>query len=69
MPNIQLETGNTVYFPSEYYYSIPDEKMHEFFQACMADNLGVYIDSPFSNLRDEKTIEEEEPNLDEGSAI
>lgn len=67
MPNINLPTGNTIYVSTyEYYFLLPEEEVDEFYQSCIADNLGVYIDDPFSNkvaqgkLEVEDTLEIEE---------
>lgn len=50
MPNIQLRTGNTVWVSTyEFYFKLDDKDLDLFFQACEADNLGIYIDDPFSN--------------------
>jgi hypothetical protein len=50
MPNINLPTGNTIYVSTyEYYFVLKEEDIDEFFQSCVADNLGAYIDDPFSN--------------------
>jgi len=47
---IQLPTGNTITVSTyEFLFVLKDEDVDEFYQACMADNLGVYIDNPFSN--------------------
>lgn len=59
MPNINLPTGNTIYISTyEYYFVLTEDKVDEFFQSCMADNLGIYIDNPFSNKSAQKEIEE-----------
>lgn len=50
MPNINLPTGNTIYVSAfEYFILLDDKDVDEFFQSCIADDLGVYIDNPFSN--------------------
>lgn len=61
MPNINLPTGNTIYVSVyEYYFVLTDEQMEQFFQSCIADNLGVYIDNPFSNTGMTGKLEMEE---------
>ena len=48
--NIQLPTGNTITISVyEYLFLLDDKDVDLFYQSCMADNIGVYIDNPFSN--------------------
>ncbi len=48
--NIQLPTGNTISVSVyEFFFILEEKDVDEFYQSCMADNLGVYIDDPFSN--------------------
>jgi hypothetical protein len=50
MPNIQLATGKTIYVSSyEYYFGIDDENAESFFQSCIADDLGSFVENPFNN--------------------
>lgn len=50
MPNIQLATGKTIYVSSyEYYFGIDDENVESFFQSCIADDLGSFVENPFNN--------------------
>lgn len=69
MPNIQLRTGNTIYVSTyEYYFKLEDKDIDLFFQSCEADDLGVYIEDPFSfkMARGRLKIEEEEiPDISE----
>jgi hypothetical protein len=61
MPNVELDTGMTIYVSAyEYYIVLQDEDMEAFFQNCKADNLGVQIDYPFSNRRCMGTLERED---------
>lgn len=70
MPNIQLDTGMTIYVSTyEYYFKLKDEDVELFFQSCKADNLGIYIDNPFSGRRFIGKIDEEEGEVPEDSAI
>lgn len=47
--NLQLPTGNTVWVSAyEFFFLLKDEDVDLFFQACIADNVGTYIDNPFS---------------------
>jgi hypothetical protein len=69
MPNINLPSGNTIWVSTyEYYFKLDEKDVEAFFQSCMADNLGIYIDNPFSGrismgkLDTEET--EEPPDLD-----
>jgi hypothetical protein len=49
MPNISLPTGKVIYVPSyDYYFMLEDTDIHEFYQSCIADDLGRFIDDPFS---------------------
>lgn len=48
--NIQLPTGATISISAyEYYFLLKDEDMDLFFQSCVADDLGIQINNPFSN--------------------
>lgn len=50
MPNIQLATGKTIYVSSyEYYFGIEDEDVESFFQSCIADDMGTFVENPFNN--------------------
>lgn len=67
MPNISLPTGKTIYISDyEYYFQLQDEDVDNFFQSCIADDLGRFIDDPFSNscYRGKLQIEEF-PDIDE----
>lgn len=47
---INLPNGNTIYVSDyEWLFILKDEDIDLFYQQCMADNLGTYIDNPFSN--------------------
>jgi len=59
--NIQIPTGNTITISVyEWLFILKDEDVHLFYQDCMADDLGTYIDNPFSNKSAAIDIEEEE---------
>lgn len=46
---LQLPTGNTITISVyEWLFVITDDQVPLFFQSCIADNLGEYIDNPFS---------------------
>lgn len=49
--NIQLSTGKTITISSyEYFFILKDEEIDIFYQSCIADDLGMHIDDPFSNV-------------------
>ena len=49
MPNISLPTGKVIYLSVyEYYFQLDEKNVDEFFQSCMADDLGTFIEDPFS---------------------
>lgn len=61
MLRIQLDTGMTVYVSTyEFYFKLKDEEVELFYQACKADNLGIYIDDPFSDRKCMVTIQEQD---------
>lgn len=64
---IQLKTGKTIYVSAyEYLFLLKDDEVDEFFQACVADDLGDYIENPFGNRVARGRIEAEEvPEIEE----
>ncbi len=47
--NIQLATGTTITISAyEFYFMLKDEDVDEFYQSCIADNLGIFVENPFS---------------------
>lgn len=61
MPLLSLPTGKTVYISSyQYYFELREEDIDEFFQTCIADDLGSFIENPFSELRGANKVEDEE---------
>lgn len=62
MMNINLPTGKVISISAyEYYFVLKDEDVDEFFQSCIADDLGSHIENPFSNKSFEKLeVKEEE---------
>lgn len=38
--------------------------MDDFYQACIAENIGVYIDNPFTNNSSGEKLEVDENNLE-----
>ena len=63
--NINLPTGNTITVSVyEWLFILREEDMHEFYQSCIADDLGVYIDNPFSFKTDrEIEVDTEEADI------
>lgn len=50
MPNISLPTGKVIYVSTfEYYFMLDEEAVDMFFQSCIADDLGIEVQNPFSN--------------------
>lgn len=48
--NIQLPTGTTITMSVyEYFFLLDDKDVDLFYQSCIAENIGVYIENPFSN--------------------
>lgn len=47
---LQLPNGKTISISTEYYFSIPDDKLSEFFQDCIASDIGLEINYPFISL-------------------
>jgi len=48
--NIQLQTGKTISVSCyEWLFMLKEEDVEEFYQSCVADDLGIDIENPFSN--------------------
>lgn len=48
--NIQLPTGKTISVSCyEWLFMLKEEDVGEFYQSCIADDLGIDIENPFSN--------------------
>lgn len=59
--NIQLPTGMTINVSCyEYFFVLKDEDIDEFYQACIAENMGSFIDDPFHGCAEKGKIEFEE---------
>ncbi len=59
--NIQLATGKTITISAyEYFFILKEEDVEEFFQSCVADDLGIYIGNPFSNKSSQGELDIEE---------
>lgn len=67
MPNISLPTGKVIYVSTfEYYFKLEEKDVDEFFQSCIADDLGVEVEYPFSNKGTPGKLEIEDlPDLPE----
>lgn len=65
--NIELPTGKTLYMSTyEYLFILKDEDVAMFYQSCIADDLGVCIENPFSNRANNAKLEvEETPEFEE----
>jgi len=62
--NIQLPTGNTISVSAyEYYFILKEDEIDLFFQSCIADDLGTYIDNPFSSRRSSLEVKEEDEDI------
>lgn len=48
MPNISLPTGKVIYVSTyDYLFQLEEKDVDEFFQSCIADDLGTFVDDPF----------------------
>ena len=67
MPNISLPTGKVIYLSVyEYYFQLEEKSVDEFFQSCIADDLGTFLDDPFSQRVPHGRLEvEETPEIEE----
>jgi hypothetical protein len=69
MPNISLPTLKVIYLSVfEYYFQLEEKNVDEFFQSCIADDLGMFIDDPFCLKVAQGKLEVEEiPEIEEAS--
>ena len=70
MPNISLPNGKAIYVSTyEYYFQLDEKDVDEFFQSCMADDLGSFVDDPFSQrvVPGKLEVEEEIPEIEDES--
>lgn len=67
MPNISLPTGKVIYLSVyEYYFQLEEKNVDDFFQSCIADDLGTFVDDPFSQRVPHGKLEvEDEPEIEE----
>jgi hypothetical protein len=62
MPNIQLPTGKTIYLSTyTFLFEIKDEEVDLFYQSCVADDLGSFIEDPFAGRSVLGLLEVDEP--------
>lgn len=71
MPNISLPNGKVIYVSTyDYYFQLEEKDVDEFFQSCMADDLGSHIDDPFSQKASFGKLEVEElPDIENDDII
>lgn len=61
MPNISLPNGKTIYLSVyEYYFQLDEDDMDKFFESCMADDLGTFIEDPFSKKISQGRLESDD---------
>jgi hypothetical protein len=66
MANIQLPTGKTIQISLyDFLFRINDDEVHLFFQSCIADDLGTFIEDPFANKAVLGKLEFEDDSLPE----
>lgn len=67
MANIQLPTGKTINIPiAQFLFGIKDDEVDLFFQSCIADDLGTFLEHPFANNAARGFVEvEDEPVIEE----
>lgn len=68
--NVQLSTGKTISISSyEYYFMLKDDDLDEFFQSCVADDLGTFLENPFSQRASMGKLEIDELSEDTHEGI
>jgi hypothetical protein len=61
MPNISLPTGKVIYLSTyEWLFKLEEKDVDEFYQNSIADDLGVFIENPFSATCPQGKIEVED---------
>lgn len=59
--NIELPTGKTLSISVyEFLFILKDEDVDAFYQQCIAEDLGMMVENPFSNKGNSAAIKEEE---------
>lgn len=63
---LSLPTGKVISISLyQWLFMLKEDDVDEFYQACIADDLGIEIDNPFSNKIAYGRLEVEEPSLPE----
>lgn len=62
--NIQLLTGKTGYISTETYVLLSDEEFDRLYRDMIADDVGDYLENPFSNLRTIEVLDFEIPEIE-----
>ena len=67
MPNISLPTGKVIYLSTyEWLFKLEEKDVDEFYQNSIADDLGMFIEDPFSMRMPMGKLEvEETPDIEE----
>jgi hypothetical protein len=67
MPIISLPTGKVIHLSVyEWLFKLEEKNVDEFFQSCIADDLGIYEDNPFANRAAHGKLEvEDDPEIEE----
>lgn len=59
--NIELPTGKTLQLSIyEFLFLLKDEDVDNFYQSAIADDLGTYVENPFSNRSTNAKLDVEE---------
>lgn len=62
--NIQLLTGKTAYISTDAYVLLSDEEFDRLYRDMIADDVGDYLENPFSNLRTIEVLDFEIPEIE-----
>lgn len=67
MPNISLPTGKVIYMSTfDWLFVLEEKDVHDFYQSCVADDLGKFVDDPFSQRINQGKLEvDETPDIEE----
>lgn len=70
MTRLQLPTGKTISISVyEYLFILKDEEIDEFYQSCIADDLGTFVENPFSEKSMKGFLQEDDTELEEPLVI
>ena len=62
---VQLPTGNTLSISIyEFFFQLKEDEVDAFYQSAIADDLGTYLDNPFSNRATPGKLDFEELPID-----